>query len=338
VAAVGQPDLWQERPCDRFLQVEVGEDRLRALVQLYSIAQLRGDVVQQVEHLVVRNLIVHVEVLGIFVHHIAHDFEHQREVLMHQRRGLHLAGLPLYRAPELGEELYVVLEILALGALSTGADDHAKLFGLEGLGDVPEPRAFLLVGDLLRYAHFAPAVVGEYKISARKGDAPRCAGAFEFHRSLCHLDEDFVPFLEDLADRREPVHLVAHLLPGGFLLHRVRDVDENVSFNAAVHEGRIQRWDDVLHHPHVDVAHEAVLALVHHLDQLLILDDRDTRLAPVYIDDDVCSHCCDDLLLSGPGLMRADDTPPDALVASPAPYARSRQVQVSLACAAPGAR
>ena len=232
-----------------------------------------------------------------------------------------------------------------------GADDHAagEAVLLAELADDAAQAGALVAGldlagdaDVIDRRH-------EDQEAARHRDVGREAGALGAERLLDDLDEDFLPFFEQVLDpgfrpvlllrstshrgargrasavrarvprpRRRPpparcrrrrstgsaistgtrrrgraVVFVAPLEPLEFRRgDDLRDVEKRVALEADVNEGGLHAGEDLRDPALVDIANDTalILALDEDLDDLIVLEDRDTRVVTAGGDDHLLVH------------------------------------------------
>ena len=139
------------------------------------------------------------EVVGqLIAQHALHDIQ---IVVQQQRRGFAL-GLGADVLPQLVEELHVAGDLFLGAALGGGAgDESACRSGTASLQDALQAQTFLVARDLARDAHVLERR-HIHHVAARQGDVRGDARALLPQRLLGDLDDDLLPFLEQIADGR----------------------------------------------------------------------------------------------------------------------------------------
>ncbi len=153
---------------------------------------------------------------------------------------------------ELVQVLQLALEVLALGAVGGGADDHAAAVELEFGGLAAQ--AFALA--VLEAPRDADALAGGRVDHVAPGDRElhRQARALRLERVLDDLHDDLLARLEQVGDLAPAAAAAAALgrLHAG--QHDLVDVQEAVLLEADVDEGRLEPGQDVVDLALVDVA------------------------------------------------------------------------------------
>ena len=192
------------------------------------------------------------EFLGVDV---AHDADREVGLLEDERRGAALRDSLLEHLVQLEQIQELALEIGALGALSGGADDRAGALQIELRRLLAEAVALLVIEPARDADAFA--VRREDHVPAGDRQIHREARALGLERILDHLDDDFLAWLEHVADLPGLASGAAapawSLDPGQ---DDLVDVQEPVLLQADVDERGFQPGEDVVHAALVDVAHD----------------------------------------------------------------------------------
>ncbi len=189
-------------------------------------------------------------------------------------------GAPLDLLPRLLQRLEFALEDLARELFADGADDDAAGILRQDLTrERAQPRALFPIldlaadADVLGVRHVDEEPAGQRDL---RGDA----GPFGPDRLLGDLDDDTLPFLDQLLDGRVAARLAFNLplvlvfvLVGRSIAGHVRDVKEGRLLGSNVHEGGLDSGQDGLDLAKVDVADDAfrVGSVDHQLDQDIVL-------------------------------------------------------------------
>jgi hypothetical protein len=196
-------------------------------------------------------------------------------------------------------------EVLLLGALRGGADDHAAIADVDRLDQLAQPLA-LLVRQPLRDAD-AAALGHVDEIAPGDRELHREPRALRLQRVLDDLDDDLLTGLDQLVDAAAAA---APPLGDGLASgqHDLVDVQEAVSLQADVDEGSLHAGQDVVDLALVDIADDRAAAAaldveLRHLPLVawgrlpallrgrrLGLERRDPGLPPVDADEDVLLH------------------------------------------------
>ena len=156
---------------------------------------------------------------------------------------------------ELVQVLELALEVLALGPVGGGADDHAALPELEARGLAAQARALAVLqppGD----AH-ALAGGGVDHVAPGDRELHRQARALRLERVLDDLHDDLLAGLQQLGDLAPAAAAPAGGLDAGE--HDLVDVQEAVLLEADVDEGGLQAGQDVVDLALVDVSDDRAL-------------------------------------------------------------------------------
>ena len=148
-------------------------------------------------------------------------------------------------------------EVLLLGALGSGADDHAALADVDLVDQLAEAGP-LAVGEALGDAD--PAALRHVdEVAARDRELHREARALGLQRVLDDLDDDLLAGLDQLVDPAAPA---AAALRDGLAVRQddLVDVQEAVSLQADVDERRLHPGQDVVDLALVDVADDRAAA------------------------------------------------------------------------------
>ena len=157
---------------------------------------------------------------------------------------------PLEHLVQLVQVLELALEVLALGAVGGGADDHPALAELQAGGLAAQARALAV----LQAAGYADALAGGRVDHVAPGDRQlhRQAGALRLERVLDDLHDDLLAGFEQLGDLAPSAASAAGRLDAR--QHDLIDVQEAVLLEADVDEGRLEAGQDVVDLALVDVA------------------------------------------------------------------------------------
>ena len=141
------------------------------------------------------------QLLDVGGEQIAHRAQQEVEVVVDQRRAAPASRPPDDLVPELDQELHVALELALGDVLGDGADDEARAGRAHRLDDVAQPPALLVRGDAPRDADVVDRR-HEHQVTARQRDVAGGARALGADRLLRDLDDDLLPFLQQVFDAR----------------------------------------------------------------------------------------------------------------------------------------
>ena len=181
---------------------------------------------------------------------------------------------------ELEEVGQLATEVLLLGAVSRGPDDHAASVEVERLRRATEP-VTLLVLEPLGDAH---PLTGRRvdEVAAGDGKVHGATGPLRLEGVLDDLDDDLLAGLQERTDPLSAAFAAPatrDLHPGQ---HDLVDVQEGVLLEADVDEGRLEAVDDVVDPRLVDVPDDgaAAPALDVHLGDAVTLRGVGARRRP----------------------------------------------------------
>ena len=257
VAAAGQIDAPREHALDRLVDAVGLEQRLRLLPQLDALDQLGRGAREERHQPVVLLLVVDDRALEVRGEDVAHDAHGQVGLLEDEiRRGGLLHALDEHLV-ELVQVLELALEVLALGAVRRGADDHAAAVELEVGGLAAQPFA-LAVLQATRDAH---ALAGGRVDHVAPGDRQlhRQARALGLQRVLDDLHDDLLAGLEQVGDLAPAASAAPALGRLDARQHDLVDVQEAVLLEADVDERGLEAGQHVVDLALVDVADDRAL-------------------------------------------------------------------------------
>ena len=222
---------------------------------------------------------------------------------MHERGRAHEVGLLLDALPRVHQRGELALDRLGSDVLSDRSHDHAAgVVGEHPFDERTKALALLAVADLA--AH--PDARGERHVdeeASRHGDLRGDTRALRGDRLLAHLNEELLAALQHVLDRRR-ISLVALELAKGLFavvvvvvttairVDEVGRVKERALLGADVDERGLKAGKDCVYLAEVDVAHHAagIRAIDEELDELVVLEDGDPRLARGRVDQDLSFH------------------------------------------------
>ena len=187
-------------------------------------------------------------------------------------------------------------------------DEPAETRRADALQDLLQPRALSFVFDAPRHADVRDGRHVDEE-SARERDVARDACAFAGDRVLRHLDDDLLPFAQEVGDGglgamiRDVIELqivAAVCLEVLEVFDDVGDVEERIALEPEVDEGRLHAGQDLRDAPFVDVADDGAVprALDPELDDLPFVEHGDARFVFRSVDDDLARHGRDYVILS----------------------------------------
>src|SRR5271165_406353 len=202
VSAALQPHLGLERVVDLVLDAEVLIQRSGFRVELDTADQRRLEALREAHDALVLLFGVHPDLREVGVHLVAQYALHQIEVVVNQRRRLAVLGPVLDFRPEVLKEPNVGAKFVFLNVGRGRADDEPSQPVLALAGDDPlQPLALLFRVDLARHAHMVDGRHVHQEPSGKRdvtGDARALLG----DRLLSDLDQDLLPFFQQVGDQR----------------------------------------------------------------------------------------------------------------------------------------
>ena len=175
----------------------------RSRVHLHAADQRRLEALHEAHDALVDLFVVHPDRLEDVAQLIAQDALNDFEIVMQQhRRGLLLRLLPDVE-PEVVEERHVGADLFFGVAFAGRAHDEAARDALPvRLQDALQPLALFVAGDLARDADVIDRRHVDHE-PARQRDVRCDARALLAERLLGNLDDDLLPFLQQVGDGRE---------------------------------------------------------------------------------------------------------------------------------------
>ena len=202
VAARLQPHLAAQRLVDLRLDAVLLEDRVVLGIELHPRDQVRHDPLDQRQHAAVLLLVVEADRAVIVGQQVAQQLGDEALLLEQHRR----RTARLHPAADLGPDLVEVGEVaddvFLRSAGGGGADDDAAgeaVLLAELLDDAAQAGPLVARFDLARDADVIDRR-HEDQEAPRHGDVRGEPGALGAERLLDDLDEDFLPFLEQVLD------------------------------------------------------------------------------------------------------------------------------------------
>ena len=278
------------------------EDRTPALVLLHALGEPRQERERELLHALVLLLVVDDDLAGVLAHEVADAAQREVEVGVDQAGGLAVLLAALDLAPQAGEEVDVVAQLLIDRVLGGGAHDEARALRPRRVDDVAQPAPLLVAADALADADLGD-VRHEHRVAARQRDVAGDARALETDRILDDLDDDVLSGLQEVLDLaiRELLARARDARGGAFgrlvtviglavleelalltCAEHIRDVEERgtLHLRTEIDERRLHSWQDSRDLSPIDVAdHSAVaLALDKKLRQGTFLDHRHAGL------------------------------------------------------------
>ena len=244
------------------------------------VDHVRRGLLQVADDALERALVVDECLLEVVGEEVARDAERQLGLLVDEGRRLGLLRFRLDRLPEALEKDEVSLDVLSGCAFGRGADDDAALLGCDGLHDVAEPDALVVVEPARDAEALSAGDVDDEAAGDRDlGREPR---ALRLHRVLDGLDEDLLVALEEVLD----LAAAAALELGR---DDLVDVEEAVLLEADLDERGLHAREDVVDGALVDVAGDraALGALEVDLGGPVVLEHGDALLADVDRDEEL---------------------------------------------------
>ena len=288
-----------EQRLDLLRDVEVVEDRNRALVELDDLLLLGLDLADVVADLVVHRLVIDGDLREGAVQRVADDRIGAVHLAHQLRRNLRrfFADRRTGLAPALDLRLDVVLDILVPGLHGRRADDDAEILRQHLRGNAFQTPFLFCRADLLRQEDLR-GEGDQHHVAPRQRDVGGQTRALGRNGLFGHLDHDLLPHLQVIADLARFLHrsfelhgLDAHAALAGLLRRdeflqrremrsQIEVVDESILFVSYVDEGRIESRHDLADLSQIDVSHgEARLALLLvELDEHLVLAQGDGDL------------------------------------------------------------
>ena len=147
VGAAGEHHLLAEGLLDLLVHPEVVEDVELAFVQLDDVLLLRRDLLQGLPHLLVEQLVVHMDVREVLVEQVAHHRTGAVDLAQHLLRWLRPFQVAEHHVPAPEHGLQVIGQVVGVLAFSVGADDEPDVLRFDGEHQVLQPAALHLIGD-----------------------------------------------------------------------------------------------------------------------------------------------------------------------------------------------
>ncbi len=282
VALVGAFDL-------RF-DLEAVEQRDVVLVMLELAQGLRHHLLHELAGVLVHLLGVHQDLADVGAQVVTQGAHDQARFLVDQERCRLAQGRLGDRAPDVQQVVQIPLQFFGIAADAGSADDHAHVVGdvqlVQGVLQGSPVFAFDATGDTAR----ARRVRHQHHVTAGQRDERGQGGALVATLFLVHLDDDFLAFLQQLADAGlVVVDTGLEVVAGNFLQRQ-----EAMAATTVFDEGRFQRGLDAEDPALVDVGLLLFLRRLLDIDviQRLAIDDGNTQLFSLRGVDQHSLHCC----------------------------------------------
>jgi hypothetical protein len=305
-----QPDLAFERPVYLDLDAVAVEDGVVPLVELDDPGEVRHHRGDELLHPVVLGARVDDQLGHIGGEEVAHRAQQEIQIVVDDRRAASPFGAADHFVPQLDEELHVALELALGDPVGHGAHDEARARRAHRIDDLPQPPPFLVRADAARDADVVDGR-HEHQVAPGQRDVAGGARPLGADRFLGDLDDDLLPFLEQVLDAgaaADPrgvgrLFVLVAAVPGrggvtageqtleiiGRPPH-VRDMQVGALLEADVDERRLHAGEHPLDPTLVDVAGDPALALALdvQLTEIPVLHERHPRLGAVRVNDDQC--------------------------------------------------
>src|SRR5581483_3755434 len=202
VAAGFQPDFGFQRLIELVLDVELLEQGRFLGVELHALEQVRLKTADEAQHALVFRFRVDPDVREVLRDLIAENALDEVQVVVDESGSLAALGAVLDLGPEIEQETNVSAEIIFTSSRGSRADDEsAGAVRVLGKDDALQPLALFVAGNLARDADVIHRRHINQKAS-RQRDVAGDAGALFADGLLCDLDEDFLPFFQQVGDFR----------------------------------------------------------------------------------------------------------------------------------------
>ena len=285
-----------ERILDLGFDLEAREQRRGVLVQLELAQVVRHDLLDEIARVLEQVFVIDEDLADVIAQVVAQRADDELGFLVDQERTGARGGGFGDRLPQLQQVVQVPLQFFRVAAHAGRADDQAHVVGaVEVVHDLLEVGPVLAL-DAARDAAGTRVVRHQHHVAAGQGDerGQGCALVAAFF--LLDLDDDFLAFLDQLADAGAVViDARGEVFAGHFL-----QGEEAVALAAVFDEAGFQRGLDPGDAALVDVG--LLLFLGRNFDieveQVLAVHDGHTQLFTLSRVDQHAFHCSDSVMRS----------------------------------------